>query len=246
MGPLHGFRLILAAPKFAMNVGACARLAANYDLRDLAVCSPRCDIHSDDAQKLATGDGAQYLSRFKTYPTLKDAMSGCHTVIGFSRRTGEWRVPSVTVAGIPALAQEGHRVALVFGNEETGLSAEELSLCTHLCSLSTSDVLPSLNLSHAVAVVASRLFDDMSGPSGPVKAKKVAPVEELEGLISHWREFLIDIGLNVGGNPDRMMRRIRKILQRSSLASHEVNLFRGVLSKAQVALGLKSRGKRIG
>jgi SpoU rRNA Methylase family len=46
------------------------------------------------------------------------------------------------------------RVALVFGREESGLTAEELEACSHLCSRQ-----PSLNLSHAVAVCLAQCFD---------------------------------------------------------------------------------------
>ncbi|KAI3426975.1 hypothetical protein D9Q98_006919 [Chlorella vulgaris] len=50
-------------------------------------------------------------------------------------------------------------VALVFGREESGLLESELMLCSHACSIPSGRSQPSLNLSHAVAVVVSQLFD---------------------------------------------------------------------------------------
>ncbi|EFN56840.1 hypothetical protein CHLNCDRAFT_144422 [Chlorella variabilis] len=50
-------------------------------------------------------------------------------------------------------------VALVFGREESGLLESELLLCSHACSIPTGRSQPSLNLSHAVAVVLAQLFD---------------------------------------------------------------------------------------
>ena len=95
--------------------------------------------------------------------------------IGFTRRVGNTRQvhasltqllqafpntlpdPATTVRGSRWASER--RVALVFGREESGLTANELSLCTHSCSIPTGPVQPSLNLAHAVCVVLSQLFE---------------------------------------------------------------------------------------
>lgn len=48
---------------------------------------------------------------------------------------------------------------MVFGREESGLSEAELRLCSHSCAIPTGRIQGSMNLSHAVAVVLSRLFE---------------------------------------------------------------------------------------
>lgn len=48
--------------------------------------------------------------------------------------------------------------ALVFGREESGLLDSEVLLCSHICAIPTGQTFPSMNLSHAVAVVLSQLF----------------------------------------------------------------------------------------
>lgn len=47
----------------------------------------------------------------------------------------------------------------MFGREESGLLESELLLCSHACSIPSGRAQPSLNLSHAAAVVLSQLFD---------------------------------------------------------------------------------------
>lgn len=49
--------------------------------------------------------------------------------------------------------------ALVFGREESGLLDAEVSLCGVACSIPSAAVFPSLNLSHAVAVIVSQLYE---------------------------------------------------------------------------------------
>ena len=97
--------------------------------------------------------------------------------MGFTRRAGAGRVlhPSLRAlrgafpAALPleaaaaAAAAPGEAppppVALVFGREESGLLEEELLLCSHACAIPSGRSQPSLNLSHAVAVVLSQLFE---------------------------------------------------------------------------------------
>jgi tRNA(Leu) C34 or U34 (ribose-2'-O)-methylase TrmL len=62
--------------------------------------------------------------------------------------------------------QPNPRTALVFGREESGLTAEELQVCTHLCSIPSGKTQPSLNLSHAVAAVLAQMFEQCCHPIG--------------------------------------------------------------------------------
>ena len=85
-------------------------------------------------------------------------------------------------------------VALVFGGEDNGLSRDELMLCSHACVLPTASVMPSLNLSHAVAAVLSRVFydahaaaaaavdsDSIAGASGSCFVEGVAAADQTLG-----------------------------------------------------------------
>ena len=47
----------------------------------------------------------------------------------------------------------------MFGREESGLTEAELRLCAHACAIPTGRIQGSMNLSHAVAVVLSSLFE---------------------------------------------------------------------------------------
>ena len=50
------------------------------------------------------------------------------------------------------------KVAVVFGNERTGLTDEELDCCSLAINIPSNDDFPSLNLSHAVQVMTYALF----------------------------------------------------------------------------------------
>ncbi|GHT73324.1 RNA methyltransferase [Spirochaetia bacterium] len=57
-----------------------------------------------------------------------------------------------------AARQGGGTVALVFGNERTGLEDRELKICNLAAHIPANDAFPSLNLSHAVQIFCYELF----------------------------------------------------------------------------------------
>jgi tRNA C32,U32 (ribose-2'-O)-methylase TrmJ len=111
-----------------------------------------------------------------------------------------------------------------------------------------------MNLSHAVALVLGRIYEDLAGPRRPLRGKRgpesgvpAAPARlaELEALMGHWTELLVDIGAEKAGKPERLAADLRRIFARTGLTPKEIRLLRGLLSKIQVKLGVRKRGRRV-
>ncbi len=216
---LGGFRVILVSPKTAGNVGSVARLCDAFEAPDITLVSPRCDLDDGQIGRLAidkphkaASRANQSLSEMKVAPSLKEALSETTASIAFTRREGSLRAfhhPSVSAllredpAVLTASAGAGERgaggggeeqrgrVALVFGREESGLTAEELQLCTHTCGIPTGTIQPSLNLSHAVGVVLSNLFEraqeaaKLEDPASAATGQlRVASNKDIDNLIA--------------------------------------------------------------
>ncbi len=168
--------------------------------------------------------------------------------MGFSRRTGVFRIADVALDDVKAMPRDG-RVALVFGREDNGISRDEILQCTHVCSIPSSSECPSLNLSHSVAVVLSRLYalnEKNCGDLAPVdnaetKMDTAISSAHFEELMAHCREALLAVGLTEAGNPDRMMPHLRRIFQRARLSDKELLLIRGILGNTLIATGAKPR-----
>ena len=167
--PLLGnVSIILVAPKEPGNVGSVLRAGANFDVKTVGVVAPRCDPYDSDVYRLACD--SPLLDTMQVFPTLKEALTLKISSIGFTRRAGRGRqthpsLPSL-LSTCPGVSQQifqtnsssGGDVALVFGREESGLLDVEVGLCTHACAIPSAPTFPSLNLSHAVAVVLSSLY----------------------------------------------------------------------------------------
>ncbi len=230
-------RVVLVDPRFAANLGFTARVCANFGIADYrAVTLDRERWHWNEARRIAVPPADQTLEGLQIHTSVPEAVGDCDLVVGLTRRTGEDRDPELTPGSLARLIldRRPRKVALLFGNEETGLTDEETRPCTHLCLIPTSQAMPSMNLSHAVAVVLSRLREDLQNSSIESRRAEscVATARELSGLFGHWREFLIEAGLTQAGNPDRLLRRLERLLHRAAINGREVRILRGILAKA--------------
>lgn len=156
-------RIILCRPAGPRNLGSILRAALNFGPAEIVVTAPARPsllIHPDF--QLMSHGGEDARNEIRVVDTLEEALEGCHHAVAFTARARKkqkrvmWREHAPTLQG---LADSGdQRLALVFGNEEAGLSAEEAALAQEVAHLRTSPAHTSLNLSQAVCVVLYSLF----------------------------------------------------------------------------------------
>ena len=167
-----------------------------------------------------------------TVGTLSEAVADHHLVIGTSRHLARRRrnvhAPRETAERIVPLLSE-NRIALVFGREVNGLEREDLALCHELIAIPSSDAFPSLNLSHAVMVIAYELF--LAAHTGlSAVERSLAPSEDLEQFFEHLQKALRDIGFLDGQNAEHMMSSLRQLFGRARLEPRDVSILRGILA----------------
>ncbi len=227
---LNNVSIILVGTKSAANIGATARCMMNMDLSRLVLVNPPCDPRNE-AKKLAAG-ADEIIKQANVFSTLAEAIAGNHLVIGTSRHFGRLRKnvrsPREMAASVAPMLSE-NTVAVVFGNEINGLDRNDLALCQEFIAIPSSEAFPSLNLSHAVMIVAYELFvaaKETALPAGRV----LAATEDLEQFYHHLKDTLQTIGFLSENHPERMMFSLRQIFGRARLDSRDVKIMRGILS----------------
>ena len=200
-------------------------------LTDLYLVSPRL---FPDAQADARASGAfDILQQARVCASLATALSGCVLAVATSSRQRELRheMMNAREAGEAMVAQAAsHPVALVFGNETSGLSSEEASLCHLWACVPANPAYTSLNLGAAVQVFAYELR--MAAVAGGVPRKpefKPATIDEVEQLYRHFEQSMTASGFLDPANPKRLLPRLRRLLARARLEKEEVNILRGFL-----------------
>ncbi len=227
-------RIVLVETSHAGNIGAVARAMKNMGLDDLALV--RCVPHLS-GQAVARASGADdLLHRARLFDSLEEAVADCQLVIGASARLRRVRWPQLDprqcARKVAAEEAAGRKVALLFGRERTGLSNAELDLCHYLVHIPANPEYSSLNLAMAVQVIAYELRMAKSAPV-PEEEREPAPLAAFEGFMDHLVEALYDIGYLDERNPEKLLRRLRRLFHRAELDAHEINILRGILNAAQ-------------
>jgi tRNA/rRNA methyltransferase len=192
----------------------------------------------NEANALACG-AVNLLENATVCETLEEALKGCALAIGLSARKRQISHELVTAreAATRAAAIGAHQqqVALVFGNEMSGLSNRELDLCQLLAMIPTNPDFSSLNVAAAVQVMCYELR--MASTEANIilseSKKALATSDDVEGFYQHLEETLIKIGFLNPQEPKKLMPRVRRIYARVGLEKEEVNILRGILKLTQ-------------
>ncbi|OGW46074.1 MAG: hypothetical protein A2078_15310 [Nitrospirae bacterium GWC2_57_9] len=233
MADLDNISIVLVRPKTPGNIGAVARCMMNTRLSRLVLVDPPED-RQGDAVKLAAGAG-RILETAEIFHSLREAVADQGLVIGTSRHAGRLRknirTPrSMAEQVLPLLGT--NKVALVFGNEVNGLEQTDLSLCHEVIAIPSDAAFPSLNLSHAVMVVAYELLVVSLGPVSDA-VRQLAPQGEVERFYEHLQETLQKVGFLERDHPERIMVSLRQLFGRARLDHREVSILRGILTEIQ-------------
>jgi tRNA/rRNA methyltransferase len=160
--PIHArTRFVLDRPHYPENVGAVARAIKTMGFTHLTLVKPsRIAIPEHEmAQKMAV-KSRDVLQDARRYASLAEALEGCTFVLATTSRTGVSGVlqPREAAQLVQRHASAGGTTAIVFGNEKTGLAAEDLTLGHERVRIPMAAHQPSINLAQATQIIAYELF----------------------------------------------------------------------------------------
>jgi len=148
--------VVLIGVEHPGNLGAVCRAMKNFDVTELVLVNPKCSPGETEAINRAKW-AKDILKKAKIAPidVLKeyDLVVGTTGVLGDDYNLPRTPLTPAQLATKLAEAGKSSRVAIVFGRESDGLYNHELALCDATVTIPTGKEYPSMNLSHAVAVV---------------------------------------------------------------------------------------------
>lgn len=204
----------------------------------LRLVSPKSFPHADAT---ARASGADDVLRSATvFGSLQDAIADCQVVLGSSARDRTISWPSLTARQTAekwVVTSPEQNIALVFGRENSGLKNHELDLCHYLLRIPCNTEYSSLNLAAAVQVVCYELFvasgQEMVSNVGDMGEEPLATAEQMEAFYVHLHQTMADIGFLHPERSKSIMRRLRRIFNRTQLDTKELDILRGILRFSQ-------------
>lgn len=235
-------RIILVEPREGGNVGAVARAMKNFALDDLWVVGEVPPLQPV-AEWWASGAG-DLLKKIQRAASLEDALADVQLSVATTSSRGRVVEAPLTPRHVRELAEGlggGKRLAIVFGREDRGLTADEAAICSHIAIVPTNPEFPTMNLAQSVAVFAYEA--SLSSAATPVAASRdLAPHALLERLHERAASLLLEVGFLHENNPERIYNELRNIVARASLDRREAEILLGITK--QVEWKLRSTPER--
>jgi len=230
MKPTDRIRFVLVRPKESRNVGSACRAMKNMGFSSLWIVMDA--LVDPNAARTLAHYAEDVLENAVVVSDLADAVADAALVAGTTRRRGKRRkyfsVFPEQLAERVVAAGEG-TVAVLFGNEDTGLTDRELSLCHLAVTIPSSPDFPSLNLSHAVQIVSYEISRALS--RGKLTPYSPIPSAELDSLVSVIAASLKAIGFFRLVGPENMSGFFKDILGRAGLSVNEARRLGEVFRK---------------
>jgi tRNA/rRNA methyltransferase len=234
--------IVLSCASHPGNIGSAARAMKTMGLTRLTLVAPRI-FPSPEAVALASGAG-DVLESARVVATLDEALADATYTLAVSARARDLG-PTLTGARAGAQdlllrAQGGEQVALLFGNETSGLSNEEVQRCQGTVMIAANPDYSSLNLAAAVQVLAYEVrMVALAEAAVPPRVTATpfssppASYAEQEGFYRHLEQVMLATGFLDPARPRRLMPKLRRLFARAGLEKDEVNILRGILAAVE-------------
>ncbi|MBI5548019.1 MAG: RNA methyltransferase [Deltaproteobacteria bacterium] len=212
------------------NLGSTLRAMKNCGLTRLVLSDPR--TRDFERAKVMGLDGSELLERMVVVPTLSEAVAHGTLVAGTTSRRPQDRPTQWLREFVEEASRESDaagEVVLVFGNEQRGLSDEELDACHVVVNIPAAPAKESINLAQAVMLVAHECYvASMSAGAPPPRQPPPEPAARagtLQALHERMRQVLLEADFLNRQNPEAILTEVRRTLERARLSQREAELW---------------------
>lgn len=246
---LENILFVLIETSHPGNIGSAARAINTMGLQRLCLVNPQ-EYPSVKATARASGAHG-LLAQAEIHPCTESAIAKSTLVIGASARDRRLSWPELSPREMADLvtshvSKTGTEVAILFGRENNGLSNEELALCHYLVQIPANPAYSSLNLAAAVQVLAYEirmsylacnqhsnviLGKEPESDKGLLKMDSpLANQDSMNRMYVHLHRVLSELSFINEKQPDKLIRRIKRLFNRAQMEEKEVQIIRGILS----------------
>jgi len=228
-------KVILVEPNGPLNVGCVARLCSNFEVDELRIVSPKCDIFSIEAKKMAL-KGQKFLDHCKIFDNLEKAIFDCDLVLASSGRIDVRKdlifESSEDIFNWTKSFKKIKNLAIIFGREDRGLTNSELLLANKIFTIPSSQNNPSLNLSHAVSIVLYELNKSSKrNLNKELEVFNLASSKQIHDSFEEIEEMLLGVGYLLKHTSRAKINKFKNYILRANTSMHEINVLRGIVNQ---------------
>jgi tRNA/rRNA methyltransferase len=238
-------RVVLVRPIYERNVGSTSRAMANMGFKHLILIDPQCELTFEAQQAAATGQYA--LQNAKIYSNWDAFYSSEPRGIMLTTTARDGRGRQVEELGktlqnlknddphFTRTSDQELCIHLVFGPEDAGLNAKDISNSNFSCTIPTFGDNTSLNLSQAVLlalfIVRTELGGDRTRLDGQQKPKALQkkPMVFPDQTLRTW---LQEMGFNLDNKKINVFTTLKRMMLQNIPSTKEFRVLEIVLQQS--------------
>ncbi len=234
--------IVLVETQDGANIGSVCRAMKTMGLTRLTIVGDRA--YDENRVRTLALHASDVWENARRVSTLDEALASSVFSVGATRRRGKFRKMSsyspeqlsVKIKSIP----EG-RVSIVFGREADGLRDDEVNKCASICTIPTSPLFPSLNLSQAVQIISYALF---TGGLEFTPGMTAVTKERIKSAVDGMSENLDGIGYYKWDEEKKWTEQLLSdIIERAGLSESELQRFEKLFRKTRSIVLFKEKEK---
>lgn len=223
--------IILVETSHPGNIGATARAMKNMCLGALYLVSPRCDYLSSEAMARASG-ATDVLNNVKVYNSLREAIAPFKHTVALSHRKRTIPIKIQTTLNFFDTHIIDDSFAFIFGNEQSGLTNDDLDLCQYQLTINANPDHPSLNVASTVQIIAYEIYKQALNKVDLKQTNQEAlpTADEIMYFQSHLADTLASLNVLIPNNKTHTLRRLYRLFTRAEPSQKDLALLRGILT----------------
>ncbi len=234
---MKNISVILVNPQLGENIGSVARIIKNLNFLSLRIVNPR-DGWPNINTKTTSAGADDIIENTKIFKTVEDASEDLNYLFATTVRK---RDLNIDISNLYNLTNEfdqkifsniNLKIGILFGCESSGLSNKDLSNANHSIFIPSNLQFPSLNLSHAVAIVCWEFSKILN-----IRNKYEADINSEIPSLKDFKFFYEDLEKKLQDSRffhskhmrSTVMRNIKILFNRSNLSLQEIRTLNGVI-----------------
>ena len=227
--------IVLVNTQIPENLGATARAMLNFNLKNLRVVSPLFELSNEKIIPLSAGADS-VIKNIKKFSVFEDSVKDLNILIATTNRLRSIKKKQITFQKLnKIISNSKNKVGIIFGPEKSGLVNEHLSICDYSLKINSNPKFSSLNLSHAVSIVAYEIWSEnfpkrILISNGKTKSELQATKGELSNFLLILQEHLEENGFfSVLERKKILVQKIRNIFTKLELTSRDISTLLGII-----------------
>ncbi|WBF65695.1 MAG: TrmJ/YjtD family RNA methyltransferase [Candidatus Kinetoplastibacterium crithidii] len=234
---------ILVNPSHPGNIGSSARALKNMNFQKLIIVGTNNYKITENNEAIKFASNAQdVLKNIAICKNLKEALSNTSFSVALTARNNRkidlysYEIRDAIKVAISHLINSNREISFVFGSENHGLTNQQISLCNCISTIPSNPEYQSLNISHALQIVAWETYYTIMKQNINItkqvpykKNNDPASISEIITLLEKLENVLIKINFLNPLKPKHLMLKLTQLALRSNIKKNEINILHGIL-----------------